>query len=57
LATLANAEKDALVHKLAARLADVEVETLSDTVTVLEAKKLLHTLRERRAEIQVETTH
>ena len=42
---------------VAEKRAEVQVETLSDTVAVLEAKKLLDTLRERRAEIQVETTH
>jgi len=48
---------EAQVGTLAEKRAEVQVETLSDTVAVLEAKKLLDTLRERRAEIQVETTH
>ena len=39
------------------RHAEVEFETLSDTVAELKAKKLLHTLGERLAEMQVDTTH
>ena len=39
------------------RQAEVEVETLSDTVTELKAKKLLDTLGDRLAEMQVNKTH
>lgn len=47
----------AQVDTKADRGAEVEVETLSETETELEAKKLLGTLGERLAEIQVDTTH
>ena len=39
------------------RLPEVEVETLSDTVAELEAKKLRDTLGDRLAKMQLETTH
>ena len=41
----------------ASRRAQVEVETLSNTVAELEAKKLRDTLRDTLAKMQLETTH
>ena len=47
----------AQVDRPSDRRAEVEVETIGNTVAELEAKKPLDTLSDRQAEMQVETTH
>ena len=59
--TLAVLDVNALVESLTERLAEVEINTLSNIFSKAEgklgAKNLLHTLGDRLAEMQVETTH
>ena len=54
-------DANALVESLTERLAEVEINTLSNIFSKAEgklgAKNLLHTLGDRLAEMQVETTH
>ena len=55
MATLANAENDALVNKLAHRLAELEVETLGEGQGKKETEAQVGTLAEKVKEWQVNT--
>ena len=53
--TVGEVEADALVNKVARRLAVLKLSTLADTLTDIKAKEMVDTLAERLGHLEIET--